>query len=36
MDHRMMDHEQASDDYDSPWKGLVEQYFPDFLAWRRR
>jgi len=27
------EHEQASDDYDSPWKGLIEQYFADFLAW---
>ena len=28
-----LDNEQASDDYDSPWKGLVERYFSDFLAW---
>jgi hypothetical protein len=28
-----MDHEREADDYDSPWKGLIEQYFPDFLAW---
>ncbi len=28
-----MDNEREVDDYDSPWKGLLEQYFPDFLAW---
>ena len=29
----MMDHEQEIDDYDSPWKGLVERYFSEFMAW---
>ncbi len=29
----MEDHERESDDYDSPWKGLIERYFADFLAW---
>lgn len=28
-----MDTDQADDDYDSPWKGLVERYFPEFMAW---
>ncbi len=27
------DNERESDDYDSPWKGLIEQYFVDLLAW---
>lgn len=25
--------DEASDDYDSPWKGLIERYFPEFMAW---
>jgi len=28
-----IDNEREVDDYDSPWKGLLEQYVPDFLAW---
>lgn len=24
------DHEYESDDYDSPWKDLIERYFADF------
>jgi hypothetical protein len=27
------EYERESDDYDSPWKGLIEGYFTDFLAW---
>jgi len=23
----------VSDDYNSPWKDLLERYFPAFLAW---
>ncbi|NJM11632.1 MAG: hypothetical protein HC889_06900 [Synechococcaceae cyanobacterium SM1_2_3] len=23
----------AQDDYDSPWKTLLERYFPAFLEW---
>ncbi len=29
----MMEPDRADDDYDSPWKGLVERYFPEFMAW---
>jgi hypothetical protein len=28
-----VDDDRETDDYDSPWKGLIEQYFPDFIAW---
>jgi len=28
-----VDDDRETDDYDSPWKGLIEQYFPDFMAW---
>ena len=28
-----MDDDRETDDYDSPRKGLIEGYFPDFMAW---